>query len=92
MVCVCIQLDDECELSSTLEADDEDDGSHIALKIIAAAVFFVEVIVGGMVPLIVGHFEKLATWLSLLNSFSGGIFMGAGKYCYRCLIIAASNL
>lgn len=78
-------MDDECTLSSEVEDDDDDDNSsQLALKIIAAAVFFVEVIVGGMVPLIVGHFEKLTTWLSLLNSFSGGIFMGAGKHCHTC--------
>lgn len=63
-----------------MNGDDSDDeeNSLLALKIIAAAVFFLEVMVGGMVPLIVGHFEKLGTWISLLNSFSGGIFMGAG--------------
>lgn len=70
------------------EDDSEDKASAVTLKIIAAVVLFLEVIVGGLVPVIVGRFEKLNVLHSLLNTFSGGIFMGAGSLYFELFALA----
>lgn len=79
---LCLQLDDECSFADIHEDVKESKADVMNIKIIAAVVLFIEVIVGGMVPIIVGSFEKLHIWHSLLNTFSGGIFLGAGELLF----------
>ncbi|GMH45237.1 hypothetical protein BSKO_13194 [Bryopsis sp. KO-2023] len=73
------QLESGCELKSDVHGDDHDGEDNVrGLKLVAAAVLLAEAIVGAMVPLVVGHFKKFNFWLSILNSFAGGVFLSTG--------------
>lgn len=82
LICICLQLDDECSFSEVHEELKESKANVAHIKIIASVVLFLEVIVGGMIPIVVGMSEKLHIWHSLLNTFSGGVFLGAGKLLF----------
>ena len=60
-------------------AEDEDSTAHLNLKIGLLFVIFFEALVGGLLPLaIVRSLPKMTGIISLMNAFSGGIFLTAG--------------
>ncbi|GMH42532.1 hypothetical protein BSKO_10451 [Bryopsis sp. KO-2023] len=93
MIMMC-QLEPGCELYTGEEIDGHEhaveEESTELLKVVAAVVLFVEAIIGALVPFVVGRFEQFKVWLSILNSFSGGIFLSAG-FVHMIPIVAESE-
>lgn len=51
-------------------------------KLGAAALFFVEALVGMLLPVLLTAPSSSRQWaLSLLNCFAGGVFLSAGEHC-----------
>lgn len=49
------------------------------LKSIASGVLFVEVLLGGTIPYIMRYLPGQEWYISLLNTFSGGVILATGK-------------
>ncbi|EFJ49683.1 hypothetical protein VOLCADRAFT_89649 [Volvox carteri f. nagariensis] len=60
------------------EDDSADEQASISLKGLVALVLFLEAVAGMYLPLLLQRLQSPQWWLSLLNCFSGGIFLSAG--------------
>ena len=73
-------LDDACEFEHEEEhEDDHDSKDHLGLKMGLLAGIFFEALIGGVLPFfIVKSVESADPVVSVLNAFSGGVFLTAG--------------
>ena len=74
-------LEDSCEFEHDEEAakaKDDDSFEYVGLKLIFLVVIFVLGLGGGLLPLYLRSLTKTDAFMSLLNAFSGGIFLTTG--------------
>lgn len=79
-----LKLDENCVLSEEEIAPEENENVD-QLKIIAAAVFFAEAVIGTVLPMVLG--TNYSIWMTILNCFSGGVFLTAGMTLGVSLIL-----
>jgi len=68
-----------CEFEHEEETSSKDGAAHVGLKLGLAAVILVEALIGGLLPIfLVRNLVRADGFMSLLNAFSGGIFLTTG--------------
>lgn len=76
------QLDESCSLSEGAAAGAYHEHVNAPvtgmLRLVAALALFFEGLAGVYIPVLLKSFEGYEWWLSLLNCFSGGVFLAAG--------------
>ena len=86
LVLPCLQLDPTCALEDPLAAAADaadgtgNDGGDVTMLLRAIVAFglFIEALLGIYIPVWMKSLDSYEWWLSLLNCFSGGVFLSAG--------------
>lgn len=73
-----LQLESGCELVSVMMEERKNQGELKTLKALSASVLLVEAVVGALVPMAIGHYDKMEKWISWLNCFTGGVLIATG--------------
>ena len=60
--------------------DDDDDPANLPVKITSIAVFIIMTLVFGLMPYYIKKCRKSTKFLSISNSFAGGLFLGIGLF------------
>lgn len=74
-------MEEKCNLVSTLSSEKRSNQRELkTLKGLSATVLLVEAVVGALVPMAIGHFDRMERWISLLNCFTGGVLIATGTH------------
>lgn len=73
------QVDERCALGKDEDTNEEEDKDDLTeLKSIVSGVLFVEVLMGGVIPYLLRFLPGQEWYISLINTFSGGVILATG--------------